>query len=166
MVGWRPEMKGGHICKTEAGNLHFRVEVTVGMPGWFFKMKDIVWYKIFQLCGEHAVVIPCFKVTKKDRIIKRIAFSPLLAYGTWLFWTLSLHVIGTKFSLDQFNSTYQTELFTSLCIWLILEFVSTSSLSVMKWCSGIFLVSDIRGPRIAIRVGWMCPKVFSSCLQN
>ena len=35
-------MKGGHICKTRASNLHFKAVVTVAMPGWFFKMKAIV----------------------------------------------------------------------------------------------------------------------------
>ena len=33
-------MKWGHICKTRASNLHFRVDVTVAMPGLFFKMNN------------------------------------------------------------------------------------------------------------------------------
>ena len=65
-------MKGGHICKTRAGSLHFKVGVTVTMPGRFFKTKDIVSYNIFPVwvCRENGVVIPCFKVMKKIKFLQ------------------------------------------------------------------------------------------------
>ena len=64
-------MKGGHICKTRAGKLHFRVGVTVVMPGRVFKMNNTVCYNIFPVwvCRENRVVVSCFKVIKNIKFL-------------------------------------------------------------------------------------------------
>ena len=66
-------MKGGHICRTRARSLHFKVGGYSSYARLIFQNEGCCLLQYFSSLGmyrENGVALPCFKVIKKIKFLE------------------------------------------------------------------------------------------------